>query len=81
MEGVKSLGVQPRWTPRRKGRGAFVMVAAGTWEALPGPVVLRKITGACLSYNRRGAGKWMVAGRESEAAGVLREPTGQHNPR
>jgi len=29
------------------------MVAAGTWEALPGPVVLRKIIGAFWSYNRR----------------------------
>jgi len=28
------------------------MVAAGTWEALPGPVVLRWIAGVFVSYNR-----------------------------
>jgi hypothetical protein len=57
------------------------MVTAGTWEALPGPVVLRRTAGASLSYNRCEVGKWTGAGWASEAAVVALEPTGQHNPR
>jgi len=56
------------------------MVAAGTGEALPGRSVLR-LARKTPFYNRCGAGKWVAAGRESEAAVVPLGPAGQHNLR
>jgi hypothetical protein len=41
MEGVKSLELQPRGTRPAYGAWNVWKVAAGTGEALPGPVTLR----------------------------------------
>jgi hypothetical protein len=56
-------------------------VAAGTGEALPGPMVCGCCCRSVPSYNRSERGRGAGAGRESEAAVVPLEPTGQQNPR
>jgi hypothetical protein len=58
------------------------MVAAGTGETLPGPMACGAwCCRSAASYNQRPSGSGRPAGRESEAAVLPLEPTGQHNPR
>jgi hypothetical protein len=80
MEAVKILEVQPRGTPRCKRARNVQKVAAGTGEALPGRSVLRETRTARLTTGVE-PGSGSGAGRKSEAAIVLIEPSGQHNRR
>ena len=57
------------------------IVAAGTGEALPGPVSLRVGAGGCGFYNRFEPGSEFRVGWASEAVVVLVEPGGQQNHR
>jgi hypothetical protein len=52
LEPAKSLEAQPLGTPRRMGRGTYRGVAAGTGEALPGPVACGCCCRSVASYNR-----------------------------
>jgi len=57
-------------------------VAAGTGETLPGPVACAfGVAGASRLITGDEPGSGLRAGRESEAAVLLLEPTGQQNPR
>ena len=56
-------------------------VTAGTGEALPGPAALRVAVGASCPITGLKSGRGTGAGRESEAAVVPIEPSGQQNRR
>jgi len=56
-------------------------VAAGTGEALPGPVACEFAAGASCPITGFKPGRGMGVGRESEAAVVPIEPGGQQNRR
>ena len=81
MEAVKILEGQPRRTPRRKGTRNVEMVTAGTGEALPGRSALRGGVEQLASITGVEPGNEVDVGRESEAAVVPIEPSGQHNRR
>src|SRR3954447_17041506 len=78
MEGVKSLDCSPEellgveGVERSDGDG-------GNWGGPPRPGRLRRAVGGGSRPITRDPGKWLGAGRASEAAVVPLEPGGQHN--
>jgi hypothetical protein len=75
MEAVKILGRSREGLSGVRGRGTFRWWRRELERPSPDEAscgMARKTP----SYNRCGAGKWAVAGRESEAAIVLIEPQG-----
>jgi hypothetical protein len=80
MEGAEDLDVQAlKNSPAYVARNVSI-VAAGTGEALPGPVTCGCVIGAACPITGNPGSGWR-AGRASEAVVVLLEPGGQHNHR
>jgi len=57
------------------------MVAAGTGEALPGPVTCGSRRRSVASYNRWPGSGWLGGWGPEAAVVLLLEPGGQHNRR
>ena len=75
-EGVKSLEVQRRGTPRRIGAWNVRKVEAGTGEALPGPGFAAREQPVRITVNRE-----VASGREAVGWGRSSDHRrGQHNP-
>jgi len=79
-EGAEDLDVQALKDSPAYGARNVSRVAAGTGEALPGPVTCGFVAGAACPITGIPGNGWR-AGWASEAAIVLLEPSGQHNRR
>jgi hypothetical protein len=73
MEAVKILGCSREGLSGVRGRGTFRWWRRELERPSPDEASCGK-AGEALSYNRCGAGKWVAAGRESEAVVVPVEP-------
>jgi len=80
MEGAEDLDVQALKNSPAYGARNVSIVAAGTGEALPGPVACGCVIGAACPITGNPGSGWR-AGWASEAVVVLLEPGGQHNRR
>ena len=81
MEGAEDLDVQALKNSPAYGARNVQIVAAGTGEALPGPVTCGCVAGARRPITGEPREVSWRAGRASEAVVVLIEPSGQHNRR